>query len=313
MIEVKSLTKYYGPIKAVDDISFEVKKGEILGFLGPNAAGKTTAMRILTCYLRPTFGTATVCGFDIHKDSMELRRRIGYLPENVPLYPEMRVRSYLHFWAEIKGVSRRKRRSEVDKVSEQCGLEGVLSRPTGKLSKGFRQRVGLAQALLGNPEVLILDEPTVGLDPKQIIEVRNLIKSLGGEKTIILSTHILPEVSMTCGRIIIINEGKLVAIDTPENLDRHLRKSHRVLMAVKGDCKSVTPVLKKVDGVKAVQSLQIREDLFSYTLDTDVEKEVRPLLAEAVIRNGFGLLEIRPSEMSLEEIFLKLTTREGGV
>ena len=311
MIEVKSLTKYYGPIKAVDDISFQVKKGEILGFLGPNAAGKTTTMRILTCYLKPTFGTATVCGFDIHKNSIELRRRIGYLPENVPIYPEMRVRTYLHFWAEIKGIPGKKRRGEINRVAERCGLENVLSRPTGKLSKGFRQRVGLAQALLGDPEVLILDEPTVGLDPKQIIEVRNLIKSFSKEKTIILCTHILPEVSMTCGRVIIINEGKLAAIDTPENLDRHLRKSHRIIMEVEGDSESVTRILEHVDGVKAVRPLQIRENLFSYTLDTDIGKEVRPLLAEAVIKNGFNLLEIRPLEMSLEEIFLKLTTREG--
>lgn len=312
MIEVKSLTKYYGPIGAVRDVSFQVKKGEILGFLGPNAAGKTTTMRILTGYLRPTYGTARVAGFDIHKDSLEVRRRIGYLPENVPLYPEMRVRSYLQFFAEVKGVPRKKRRSEIDRVAERCGLKDVLSRPTGKLSRGFKQRVGLAQALLGNPEVLILDEPTVGLDPKQIIEVRNLIKSLAGEKTIILCTHILPEASMTCGRVIIINEGRLVAIDTPENLDRRLRKSHRIFMEVKGPHDAVTSALEKVEGVKAVQSSAIREDLYSYLLDTEIGKEVRPKIAEVMVKNGFELLEMRPQEMSLEEIFLKLTTYEAG-
>jgi ABC-2 type transport system ATP-binding protein len=313
VIEVKSLTKYYGPVRAVNDISFQVKKGEILGFLGPNAAGKTTTMRMLTCFLKPTYGSATVCGFDIHKDPIEVRRRIGYLPENVPLYSEMRVRPYLHFWAEIKGIPGKKRKAEVDRVAERCGLGNVLSRTTGKLSKGFRQRVGLAQALLGNPEVLILDEPTVGLDPKQIIEVRDLIRSLGGEKTIILSTHILPEVSMTCGRVIIINEGELAAIDSPENLNKRLRKSHRIFMEVAGQCEAVSPLLERIDGVKAVQRSVIKENIFSYTLDTDMEKEIRPELAEAVIRNGFNLLEIRPLEMSLEEIFLKLTTHETGV
>ncbi len=302
MIEVKSLTKYYGPTRAVNDISFQVKKGEILGFLGPNAAGKTTTMRILTCYLRPTYGTAAICGFDIHKDPIEVRRRIGYVPENVPIYPEMRVKSYLYFWAEIKGIPAKKRKAEVNRVAEHCGLEDVMLRPAGKLSKGFRQRTGLAQALLGDPDVLILDEPTIGLDPKQIIEVRNLIKSLGGKKTILLSTHILPEVSMTCNRVIIINEGKL---------DKRLRKTHRIVMEVEGAPDSVISLLEKIDGVKAVQKSMIKEGLFSYTVDTDIQKEVRIKLAEAVIKNGFGLLEMRPLEMSLEEIFLKLTTHNG--
>lgn len=313
MIEVKSLTKHYGPLKAVEDISFQVKKGEILGFLGPNAAGKTTTMRILTCYLKPTYGTATVCGFDIHKDPIEVRKRIGYLPENVPLYSEMRVSSYLHFWAEIKGIPRRKRKSEVERVSERCGLKDVLRRANGKLSKGFRQRVGLAQALLGNPEVLILDEPTVGLDPKQIIEVRNLIKSLGGEKTIILSTHILPEVSMVCGRVIIINEGRLAAIDTPENLDKRLRKSHRIFMEIEGEEEIVSSILRGIDGVNAVQSSVVREGVISYALDTDIDREIRPILAEKIVKSGFRLLEMRHIEMSLEEIFLKLTTHEEDV
>jgi ABC-2 type transport system ATP-binding protein len=313
VIEVKSLTKFYGPVRAIHEVSFHVKKGEILGFLGPNAAGKTTTMRILTCFLRPTYGTATVCGFDIHKDPIEVRKRIGYVPENVPLYPEMRVRSYLDFWAEVKGIPKKKRKAEVDKVAERCGLTEVMSRPAGKLSKGFRQRAGLGQALLGSPDVLILDEPTVGLDPKQIIEVRNLIKSLAGERTIILSTHILPEVSMTCGKVIIINEGKLVAIDTPENLDKRLRSSHRIIMEVEGPSASVAAMLEKIDAVKRVESSKIREGLYSYTIDTDMAKEVRPELARAVMKNGFGLLEIKTAEMSLEEIFLKLTTHEKGV
>ncbi len=220
MIEVENLTKYYGDRPAIDNITFRVEKGEILGFLGPNGAGKTTTMRILAGFFPPTSGIARVAGYDVVNNSIDVRRRIGYMPETIPLYKDMRVKEYLEFVAEVKGVPRKRRKSKIEKAMKECGTTEVYHRLIGKLSKGFQQRVGLAQALLHDPEVLILDEPTIGLDPKQIIEIRQLIKSLAGERTIILSTHILPEVSMTCQRVIIINEGKIIAMDTPENLNK---------------------------------------------------------------------------------------------
>jgi ABC-2 type transport system ATP-binding protein len=227
VIEVDHLTKVFSGRKAVDNISFTVQKGEILGFLGPNGAGKTTTMRILTCFMPATDGTARVAGYDVFEESLEVRRRIGYLPENPPLYPEMSVLSYLQFVAKIKGAPSSQRKSMVDDVMQKCAIGDVGHRVINKLSKGYKQRVGLAQALLNNPEVLILDEPTIGLDPKQIFEVRSLIKSLAGDHTVILSTHILPEVSMTCNRVVIIHNGKVVAMDTPEGLTNQMKATAR--------------------------------------------------------------------------------------
>ena len=239
MIEVEHVSKVYNGRKAVDDVSFKVEKGEILGFLGPNGAGKTTTMRILTCYMPSTEGTARVAGYDVFEESIEVRKRIGYLPENPPLYPEMTVESYLNFVAKIKGTRSNQRKSQVDEAIGKCNLGDVRNRIIGKLSKGYKQRVGLAQALLNNPEVLILDEPTIGLDPKQIHEVRSLIKSLASTHTVILSTHILPEVSMTCNRVVIINKGKVVAMDTPEGLAHQMKGAERVSLTVDGPMEAV--------------------------------------------------------------------------
>jgi len=311
MIEVENLTKYYGLVPAIQDVSFKVEKGEILGFLGPNAAGKTTTMRILTCFMPPTQGKARVAGYDCLEQSLEVRRRIGYLPENIPLYNEMPVSDYLHFVAEVKGIPRGDRPVQIGRVMDDCGLKEVAKKANGKLSKGYRQRVGLAQALLADPEVLILDEPTVGLDPKQIIEIRNLIKNLGGERTVILSTHTLPEVSMTCQRVVIINEGQVVAVDTPENLTAQLQSSAQVLLRVEGPSEEVAAELSRVEGVSAVER-QTRNGGLAHTYlisslpGTDVRKE----LAAAVLRRKWGLLELRGLVLTLEDIFVRLVTEE---
>src|SRR6188474_1159837 len=253
MIEVENLTKRYGRHTAVDGISFRVHKGEILGFLGPNGAGKTTTMRILTCYLPPTDGTARVAGYDVFTQPLEVKRRVGYTPETPPLYPDMDVGSFLDFCAKIKGVPGKDRKAKISDVMQKTRISDVRATLIGRLSKGYRQRVGLAQAILHNPEVLILDEPTAGLDPKQIIETRELIKSLGGEHTIVLSTHILPEVSMTCGRVVIINKGKVVAEDTPDNLTHRLRGAGTLRLEVRGDGAAAADGLRAVPGVTAVR------------------------------------------------------------
>ncbi|RKY85261.1 ABC transporter ATP-binding protein [candidate division KSB1 bacterium] len=311
MIEVQNLTRVFGDKKAVDNISFNVEKGEILGFLGPNAAGKTTTMRILTCYLPATSGTAKVAGYDVFDDSIEVKKRIGYLPENPPLYKEMVVENYLHFVAKIKGIEPRERKKKVRNVLERCAIMNVKDRIIGKLSKGYRQRVGLAQALIHNPDVLILDEPTSSLDPKQIIEVRELIKNLSGEHTIILSTHILPEVSMTCERVIIINEGKLVAVDTPENLTKKLRSSDKLMLDIEGPFDEVKSKLKEIPGVTRVSLDKFfKEGRGKYHIETKPDVDLRKTLAQTVINNNWGLYELRSEGMSLEEIFLKLTTKE---
>jgi len=311
VIEVQHLTKRYGPTTAVDDISFRVEKGEILGFLGPNGAGKTTTMRVLTGYIPPTEGRAVVAGYDIFDQPIEAKRRIGYLPETPPLYPEMTVGDYLLFVSKIKGVPRAERTSRVADVMERTRLADVAARHCGKLSKGYRQRVGLAQALLHNPEVLILDEPTAGLDPKQINETRQLIKQLGGDHTIILSTHILPEVSQTCGRVVIINKGRVVAVDTPENLTARVRGSETMYVQVDapvvGD---VTAAFQAVPGVTDVSLTETRGSVASYEVNSESGRDVRRELASAIVSRGWGLLELRPLRMSLEEIFLHLTTEE---
>jgi ABC-2 type transport system ATP-binding protein len=304
MIQADGLTKYYGDKPAIRDVSFSVQKGEVLGFLGPNAAGKTTTMRILTGFLPATDGRATVAGCDVFADSLEARRHIGYMPETVPLYPEMTIRGYLSFFADVRRVPQAKKR--MDHVMEMVDVGRHADDRIAKLSKGFRQRVGLAQALLHDPEVLILDEPTVGLDPKQIIEFRQLIKSLGGEHTVILSTHILPEVSQTCGRVLIINEGRIVAEDTPQNLTSRLQSSERVLLRLARPQDEAIARLGQVPGVTGVTS----QADGMYEVNCALGSDRREDLAAAVVQGGWGLLEMRTSSLTLEEVFLKLTTKE---
>ena len=310
MIEVDNLTKRYGRTTAVDGISFVVKKGEILGFLGPNGAGKTTTMRILTCYLPPTEGTARVAGHDVFEEPLEVKRRVGYIPESPPLYPDMDVDTFLDFCAKIKGVAKAQRRARVDAAIEKCRVGDVRKTLIGRLSKGYRQRVGLAQAILNDPEVLILDEPTAGLDPKQIIETRELIKGLGGEHTIILSTHILPEVSMTCGRVVIINKGKVVAEDTPENLTHRLRGAGTLRLEVRGDMAALADALKTVPGVTAVRPHDGAGGVSVIDVEASAGADVRADLARAVVQKGHDLLGLQQVGMSLEEIFLHLTTTD---
>ena len=310
MIEVQHLTKRYGPVTAVDDVSFKAERGEILGFLGPNGAGKTTTMRILTGYMPPSEGKAFVGGFDVQEKPIEAKRRTGYLPETPPLYPDMTVRDYLDFCARIKGVPRAERISRVKTSMERTRITDVAKRHCGKLSKGYRQRVGLAQALLHNPEVLILDEPTAGLDPKQIIETRRLIKELGGDHTVILSTHILPEVSQTCNRVVIINKGRVVAVDSPDNLTARLRGTETMLMQVDASGADAGAVLRAVPGVSQVRVAENRETVTSFEVESETGRDVRRELSAAVVNRGWGLLELRPMRMSLEEIFLHLTTED---
>lgn len=310
MIEVEHLTRYYGQKAAIQDVTFRVEKGEILGFLGPNAAGKTTTMRILTCYMPATSGTARVAGFDVFQDSIEVRKRIGYLPENPPLYPEMTVESFLDFVSKIKGIDPRDRKRKIERVMDICDIADVKDAVIGKLSRGYKQRVGLAQALVHDPEVLILDEPTIGLDPKQIIEVRKLIKEMGGRHTIILSTHILPEVSMTCNRVVIINEGRVVAEDTPENLTAKLKGSERLFLHVEGPAEEMEKTIKALDGVTKISREKGDRQRSTFIIESRLGMDVRKNLARTIVENGWGLLELKPIGMSLEEVFLRLTTHE---
>lgn len=311
MIEVENVTKYYGNLRALDNVSFKVKKGEIIGFLGPNAAGKTTTMRIICGYLSPTSGTVRVAGYDVIDNSIEARRCIGYMPETVPLYHEMSVRSYLSYMAALRRVPRKQRRSRVDYVMERCGLTDVADDLIGTLSKGFRQRVGVAQALVHDPPVLILDEPTIGLDPLQVVEVRELIKELSGEHTVILSTHILPEVSVTCQRVLIIHRGRIVAEDTPEGLERRLRRSERVLVRMRRPPENPISALEKVTGVTRVERVRGFDNTFAVEARTG--QDIREELATYIVNQGWGLLELRREEMSLEEIFVNIITREESV
>jgi len=304
MIDVEDLSKSYGPRMAVDDISFHVERGEIVGFLGPNGAGKTTTMRMLTSYLPPTEGRASIGGFDTFSQSLEARRRIGYLPETVPLYPEMAVADYLDFMAALRKVPNR--RTAVQRAMEATHVEDRARMNIGKLSKGYRQRVGLAQALVHDPDVLILDEPTIGLDPRQIIEVRELIKGLAGQHTILISTHILPEVEQVCSRVLIIHRGKLVAEDTPKNLGARLRGAERIGLQVTGDGAKLQKALAAVPGVQSVQAVSDGR----YEVAVTPGQDLRAQLAETVVRGGWGLLELAPVGMSLEEIFLQLTQEE---
>ncbi len=307
MIDVKGLTRYYGEKRAISDVTFHVNKGEVLGLLGPNAAGKTTTMRILTCYMPPTSGTATVGGYDILEQSLEVRKIIGYLPENPPLYTDMVVHDYLTFVSHLKGVEKNRIKSEVDSVIEKTNLGDVRNRIIGKLSKGYKQRVGLAQALLNNPQIVILDEPTVGLDPKQIIEIRQLIKGLSGEHTVILSSHILPEIEQTCERVVIINEGKVVAEDTVENLTNRMRGVQRINLQVEGDQDAVKKALQSVD---AIQKMNVTMKDNVCEVEVESPQDIRKDLARVIVNNGLGLLELSTERFTLEEIFLHLTTKE---
>ncbi len=308
MIKVEGLTKRYARKVAVDNISFEVEKGQIVGFLGPNGAGKTTTMRVLTCFLPPTAGSATVAGFDVQEQPMEVKKRIGYLPETPPVYPEMEVHEYLEFVGRIKGVPAADLTRRVNEVAEKCAVADVRKTLIGKLSKGYKQRVGLAQAIIHNPDVLILDEPTAGLDPHQIIETRDLIKGLAGEHTIILSTHILPEVEQTCERVIIIAKGKLVATDTVANLTSRLRGAETVAVEVfASDEAAVQRSLEQVAGVSRVIAKEHRDGKFNFMVESMEGRHIRPGLAKAVIDSGWQLNELHAVGLSLEEIFLQLT------
>jgi len=302
MIDVEHLTKQYGDFTALRDVSFHVGKGEVVGFLGPNGAGKTTTMRILTGFMPASSGTARVAGYDVFYDSLEARRRIGYLPETVPLYNEMTVRGYLAHMARLRGVRRRK--EAVERSLEATHLEDRADTIIAKLSKGYRQRVGLAQALVHDPDVLILDEPTIGLDPKQILEVRELIRELGRDHTVILSTHILPEVSQICGRVIIINEGSIVAEDSPENLIAIIGGGDRLFVDVDAPAESVLKTLRQIPHIIRVEPGRQR----GYEVTCAVGADCRAEIARQIVSSGWGLLEMRPTGLSLEEVFLKLTT-----
>jgi ABC-2 type transport system ATP-binding protein len=310
VIEVQHLTKRYGRVTAVEDVTFRVERGEILGFLGPNGAGKTTTMRVLTGYVPATSGRAVVAGFDVFEQPLEAKRRTGYLPETPPLYPDMTVREYLGFVAQIKGVPSGERKSRIDLSMEKARVTDMAARHCGKLSKGYRQRVGLAQALLHNPDVLILDEPTAGLDPKQIIETRELIKQLAGDHTIVLSTHILPEVAQTCQRVVIINRGKVVAVDSPENLTRRLDGAQTMFVQVNGEAAEAAVALAKLAGITRVTEVERREGSVGFEVESEPGHDHRVDIARTVVTGGWGLVELRPVRMSLEEIFLQLTTEE---
>ena len=317
MISVSQLTKAYGHVLAVDRISFEVEKGQIVGFLGPNGAGKSTTLKMPTCYLPPTSGTATVNGFDIFHQSQQVRDNLGYLPENTPLYLEMKVDEYLDFRGRLRGMPRDERRKRIDYVVERCWLENVRKRVIGHLSKGYRQRVGLADSLLHNPAVLVLDEPTVGLDPTQIRATRQLIKDLGGDHTVVLSTHILPEVEAVCDRAVVIASGRVVAQGTPEELRTSRRMSARVLVECKGPPKEVEGALSRVSGVSKVEVLNgdghsaDNKHFTTFALRPREAQDVREEVACTIIRNGWPLREIRLEHATLEEFFVQVTAQQA--
>lgn len=306
MIRVTELTKDYGARRAIENLTFEAKQGEILGFLGPNGAGKTTTMRILSGYMPPTYGRATVAGFDVITESLEARRRIGYLPETVPLYPDMTVFDYLMFMAELRHLPSAEDR--VDDILEMVGMEERADGYIANISKGMRQRVGLAQALLHKPEVLILDEPTIGLDPAQTVEVRNLILEIGKERTVLLSTHILSEAQQICDRVLIINKGHIIAEDTPENLQSRLVGAERAMLRVRGEADDLLEKITKIRGIQDIKILPDGVIEFQFAPGQDI----RPEVAKAVVKSGHDLLELRPIGMSLEEIFLELTRDDAA-
>ncbi len=314
MIEVNGLTKNYGDVAAIEGVTFRAEEGQILGFLGPNGAGKTTTMRILTCFQPPSSGTASVGGFDVVEQSMEVRKRIGYLPEHPPVYNDMTVRSYLRFVGKIKGIPPAQLAGRVDETMEMTGTAHVHNTVVGHLSKGYKQRVGLAQALVHDPAVLILDEPTVGLDPKQIIEIREVIKGLGGDHTVILSTHILPEVNLTCERVVIINNGRIAGEGTPESLTAQLKDGEVLRAQVTGPEDQVKSTISGVSGVLEVSVEQVPEvGDAAYIVSTTPGQDVRDELSRQLVNGGFGLRELRSLEMTLEDIFLRLVSEEVKV
>lgn len=311
MIEVKKLTKFYGPTRAVEDVSFTVEKGEILGLLGPNGAGKTTIMRILTGFFQPTSGSAKIAGFDVVEETMEVKKRIGYLQEVLPLYHEMVLSSYLEFVAELKGVPKSDRKKQIQKAMELTKTADVSKRIIGRLSRGYKQRVGLAQALLNEPQVLILDEPTIGLDPKQIIEIRELIKNMAGERTVILSSHILPEVSMTCNKVVIIDAGHIVAEDTQEGLLKKSEGGDRVSVRLKGRVSAET-LKEEIAKIKNAEAVSIKNEGGGTILEIvrSGSKDVREDIFKTAVKNDWVILEMKSAALNLEQVFLKLTTRE---
>ncbi len=309
MIQAENLTHFYGPYPAIQDVNFGVRKGEILGFLGPNGAGKTTTMRIITGFLPPSRGTVTLDGFDVVEQSLDARRRVGYLPETVPLYTDMSVNNYLKYMGTLRGMSPGSIKARLGDVVDVCRLGDYRKTQIGKLSKGFRQRVGIAQAILHQPQVLVLDEPTIGIDPIQVVETRKLIQELGKDQTVVLSSHILPEVSMICDRVLIINEGHIVAEDTPKNLAEGLQGVERLEVEIGGPAAEVLPVLKGIRGVNDVAHAN-RDGRHTYTIQADSGQDLRDAISQAVISNGWSLRGLQMVGMSLEEIFLRLTTQE---
>ncbi|MSQ15847.1 MAG: ATP-binding cassette domain-containing protein [Dehalococcoidia bacterium] len=311
MIEVEHLSKYYGNFMAIEDISFKVEKGEILGFLGPNGAGKTTTMRILTGYMPPTSGTARIAGYDIFFDSLKARREIGYLPESNPLYGDMSVRALLEFFGKLRGLDKKYLKRRISEVIEKMRLEEYAETDINKMSKGFRQRVGVAQAILHEPAVLILDEPTIGIDPVQVVETRQIIKELGKEHTIILSTHILPEVSMVCQKVIIVNEGHLIAADRPENLSIGISGQDKIKAVVRGPMREVAAALRDLNGVETVDYESTGVDgTARFNVSARINRDIREDLSKLIVNRGWGLLEMQPVGLSLEDVFVKLTTKE---
>lgn len=314
MIEIKNLTKNYGNIKAINNLNFTVEKGEILGFLGPNGAGKTTTMNIITGFIPSSEGTVKVCGHDIMEDPREVKKRIGFLPEHPPLYLDMTVIDFLNFVSDLKMVDKKQKRSQINDIMELTGITDHRNRLIKNLSKGYRQRVGLAQALIGSPDVLILDEPTVGLDPKQIIEIRKLIKALGKAHTIILSSHILPEVSAVCERVVIINKGEIAAIDTPENLSKSFGGSSRLSVTIAGPKTTVINTIREIYGVRYVEATTEREkDTVNYIIESDKDIDIRRPLFFAMAKVGYPIIELKSLSMSLEDIFLHIVTEEKEV
>ncbi|HZK70789.1 MAG TPA: ABC transporter ATP-binding protein [Clostridia bacterium] len=314
MIEIQNLTKKYGQITVVDNLNFTVNKGEILGFLGPNGAGKTTTMNIITGYLPSTEGTVKVDGFDIMESPTEVKKRIGYLPEHPPIYMDMTVQEYLDFVSDLKLVERRQKKSQMNDIMELIKITHVRDRLIKNLSKGYKQRVGLAQALIGSPDVLVLDEPTVGLDPKQIIEIRKLIKALGKEHTIILSSHILPEVSAVCERVVIINNGKIVAVDTPDNLSKGFGTVSKLSVTIAGPKSSIEGYVKDIYGVKYIEAnIEKEKDVINYIVESDKNIDIRRPLFFAMAKAGYPILELKSMNMTLEDIFLSVTAEEKEV
>lgn len=311
MIEVENLTKYYGPIRGIEDITFKIQKGDVVGLLGPNGSGKTTALRILTCVFPPTRGKALVYGYDVTKKPLEVQRHIGYFPERAPLYPDMSVTDYLNFVAKVKRISGKKRKESIHKVTELCGIGEVSDRLVRNLSKGYRQRVCLAQALLNDPEVLMLDEPTIGLDPRQVVEVRKLIKSLSHERTVILCTHILPEVSETCERVIIIHKGRLIAMDTPQQLQEKIQKHTQTLFQYYGENGDLT---KKIQEIPGVIKVEVKGATFSGAQAMAVYSEkgdaILRELSTFIHKHGGPIVEMKKISLTLEEVFLELVTEE---